>query len=114
MSNGLGDSFFLAHPSVHPLHIGRIPLHLPVLEVRIDHPVGESFAANSDPLKDTVAGQLMHDQVRVDDACGAPRSGQGRGGGRGEVWGEGLEQFELRKPSLRIDEVHVVLLLFRE
>lgn len=44
---------------------------LPELEVRVDHPVGETFTANTDTLKHTVTGQLVHDKVRVDETCWA-------------------------------------------
>lgn len=40
---------------------------LPELEVRVDHPVGETFTANTDTLKHTVTGQLVHYKVRVDE-----------------------------------------------
>ena len=40
---------------------------LPVLEVGVDHTVGETFAANTDTFKYTVTSQLVHDQVRIDD-----------------------------------------------
>lgn len=39
----------------------------PELEVRVDHPVGETFTANTDTFKYTVASQLVHDQVRIND-----------------------------------------------
>lgn len=42
---------------------------LPLLEVRVDHPVGEALTADTDAFKYTVASELMHDKVRVDDAC---------------------------------------------
>lgn len=40
---------------------------LPKFEIRIDHPVGETFTANTDTFKYTVTGQLVHYQVGVDD-----------------------------------------------
>jgi hypothetical protein len=40
-----------------------------MLEVRVDHPVGEALAANTDAFKHTVASKLVHDQVGVDDTC---------------------------------------------
>ncbi len=41
-------------------------LHSPLLELRVDHPVGESLPADPDSLEDAVAGQLVHDQRGVD------------------------------------------------
>ena len=35
---------------------------VPQLEVRVEHPVGESTHADPDSLEHTVAGQLVHDQ----------------------------------------------------
>lgn len=40
---------------------------LPQLEVRIHHPVGETFTANTDAFKHTVTGQLVHDKMGVND-----------------------------------------------
>lgn len=40
---------------------------IPVLEVGVDHTVGETFTANTDTLKYTVTSQLVHNQVRIDD-----------------------------------------------
>jgi len=45
----------------------------PVLEVGVDHSVGETFAANTDTFEHTVTSQLVHDQVRVDDTFGDER-----------------------------------------
>lgn len=42
---------------------------LPELEVRVNHPVGETFTANTDAFKHTVTGQLVHHKVRVDETC---------------------------------------------
>jgi hypothetical protein len=39
-----------------------------MLELVVDHPIGKSFSANPDSFKDSVAGQLMHDQGGVDDS----------------------------------------------
>lgn len=38
---------------------------LPELEVGVDHPVGETFTANTDTFKYTVTGELMHYQMRI-------------------------------------------------
>lgn len=38
-----------------------------MLEVGVDHSVGESFTANTNAFKYTVTGELMHNQVRIDD-----------------------------------------------
>ena len=40
--------------------------HSPVLEVGVDHAVGEALAADADALQHTVAGELVHHQVGVD------------------------------------------------
>ena len=40
---------------------------LPMLEVRVDHTVGESFTTNTDTFKYTVTCQLVHNQVRIDN-----------------------------------------------
>ena len=42
-------------------------IHQPVLEVMVDHPVGETFTADTDTLKYTVTSQLMHNQTSIDD-----------------------------------------------
>lgn len=41
----------------------------PVLEVRVHHPVGEALATNTDALKYTVTGELVHHEGRVDHTC---------------------------------------------
>ena len=38
---------------------------LPLLELRVDDPGGESLAANTDAFKHTVTLELVHDQVGV-------------------------------------------------
>jgi len=38
-----------------------------VLEVGVDHTIGESFTANTDTFKYTVTSQLVHNQVTIDD-----------------------------------------------
>lgn len=40
---------------------------LPELEVWVDHPVGETFTANTDAFKHTVTGELMHHKMGVDE-----------------------------------------------
>lgn len=40
---------------------------LPELEVGVHHPVGETFTANTDTLKHTVTGELVHHKVGVDE-----------------------------------------------
>lgn len=42
--------------------------HLPQFEVGIIHSVGESFTANTDTLKYTVTGKLVHDQMGINDS----------------------------------------------
>ena len=37
-----------------------------MLEVRVQHSVGETLSANTDTLEYTVASQLMHYQMAVD------------------------------------------------
>ncbi len=39
-----------------------------MLELIIDHPVWKAFPANPDSLEDTVASQLMHHQVGVQNS----------------------------------------------
>jgi hypothetical protein len=41
--------------------------HLPQLEIRVNHPVGESFTTDTDTFKYTVTGELVHHQVRIDE-----------------------------------------------
>lgn len=43
--------------------------YLPVPEVLVWDPVREAFATNTDALKHTVAGQLMHYQGSIDHTC---------------------------------------------
>jgi len=38
-----------------------------VFEVRVLHPVGEALLANTNALKYTIAGQLMHDKASLHD-----------------------------------------------
>ena len=38
-----------------------------MLEVGVDHTVGESFTTNTDTFKYTVTCQLVHNQVRIDN-----------------------------------------------
>ena len=40
-----------------------------MLEVGVDHTVGESFTANTDTFKYTVTSELVHNQVGIDDTC---------------------------------------------
>lgn len=47
---------------------------LPMLEVGVDHTVGESFATNTDTFKYTVTCQLVHNQVRIDNTCPTERT----------------------------------------
>lgn len=49
---------------------------LPELEVGVDHSVGETFTANTDTLKHTVTGQLVHYQVRVNETWRTKRNVQ--------------------------------------
>ncbi len=39
-----------------------------MLELIIDHPVWKAFPANPDSLEDTVASQLMHHQVGIQNS----------------------------------------------
>ncbi len=39
---------------------------VPIAEVRVGHSIGKPSHADPDALKDTIAGQLMQDQARVD------------------------------------------------
>jgi hypothetical protein len=38
-----------------------------MLEVRVLHPVGEALSANTNTFKHTVTGELMHNQVRINE-----------------------------------------------
>ena len=51
---------------MHPLI--DLACDLPVLKIIINHPVGETFPANPDAFQDTVAGQLMHDQLGIQNS----------------------------------------------
>ena len=42
---------------------------LPLLELSVDHSVGETFAADTDALKHTVTLQLVKYQSGVDHTC---------------------------------------------
>ena len=42
-----------------------------MLEVRIQHPVGEALSADTDTLQDAVTGELVHHEGGVDHACAA-------------------------------------------
>ena len=66
-----GSSFFaFPGPSkVTIMVVARLQRpNVPVLEVGVDHAVGEALAANTDSFKHTVASQLVHDKVRVDES----------------------------------------------
>jgi hypothetical protein len=41
--------------------------YLPQLEIGINHPVRESFTTDTDTLKYTVTGELVHHQMRIDE-----------------------------------------------
>jgi len=43
--------------------------YIPELEVGVNHAVGESLTADTDTLKHTVTGELMHHQVGVNETC---------------------------------------------
>ena len=44
--------------------------YIPELEIGVNHAVGESLTADTDTLKHTVTGELMHHQVGVNETCG--------------------------------------------
>lgn len=48
---------------------------LPLLEVCIKDPVGESLAADADPFQDTIAPQLVQHQERIHGSCGEDTHG---------------------------------------
>lgn len=52
--NGTGDN-----------HISALPL----FEVSVKHPVGESLPANADTFQDTITAELMQDQECIHFAC---------------------------------------------
>ena len=66
---------FLKSPCLHvcfatfTLYSSPHCVHVPVLEVGVDHPVGEALAANTDSFKHTVTGELVHHKVRVNHTC---------------------------------------------
>jgi hypothetical protein len=39
---------------------------LPLFEIGVNHPIGETFTTNTDALKYTIASQLMHYQMCID------------------------------------------------
>lgn len=43
--------------------------YVPLFEVRVDHSIGETFTTDTDTLKYTVTGKLVHDKVSIDDTC---------------------------------------------
>jgi len=43
--------------------------YIPELEIGVNHAVGESLPADTDTLKHTVTGELMHHQVGVNETC---------------------------------------------
>lgn len=68
--------------STRPFSLYEIPnfskrlelFYLPMLEIRIDHPVWEALATNTDTFKHTVTSQLMHDEGRVSYTCEASKT----------------------------------------
>lgn len=42
---------------------------LPLLEVRVEDPVGESLTADADTFKDTVTSQLVQHQEGIHGSC---------------------------------------------
>lgn len=54
------------------LRRGELPRsgNLPLLEVSVEDPAGEAFAADADALQDPVAAQLVHDQEVVHHTWG--------------------------------------------
>jgi hypothetical protein len=40
---------------------------LPLLELRVDHPVGETFTANTDALEHTVTLELVEHKLGIDE-----------------------------------------------
>lgn len=45
-----------------------------MLEVWVDHSVGEAFTANTDAFKHTVTCQLVHNEVGVNKSCKAQQN----------------------------------------
>jgi len=43
--------------------------YIPELEIGVNHAVGESLTTDTDTLKHTVTGELMHHQVGVNETC---------------------------------------------
>ena len=46
--------------------LGGLQFSIPLLELIVGHPVGETFAADTDSLKHTVATKLMQNEAGVD------------------------------------------------
>ena len=40
-----------------------------MFKLRVDHPVGESLPADPDALQDSIALELMQDQIRLNESC---------------------------------------------
>lgn len=41
---------------------------IPLFEVRVDHPIGESLTTDTNTFEHTITGELMHNQMGIDDA----------------------------------------------
>lgn len=41
--------------------------HLPLLEIGIHHTIRETFTTDTNTFEHTVTGELMHDQMRIDN-----------------------------------------------
>ena len=54
---------------VYNFEVSVLLKYIPELEIGVNHAVGESLTADTDTLKYTVTGELMHHQVGVNEAC---------------------------------------------
>jgi hypothetical protein len=55
--------------TVYSFKVSVLLKYVPELEIRVNHAVGESLTADTDTLKHTVTGELMHHQVGVNETC---------------------------------------------
>lgn len=44
-----------------------LPCSLPLTEIRVHHPIGETFTTYTNTLKHTVTGQLVHNKMGIDN-----------------------------------------------
>jgi hypothetical protein len=54
---------------VYTFKVSVLLKYIPELEIGVNHAVGETLTADTDTLKHTVTGELMHNQVGVNETC---------------------------------------------